>query len=389
MQSRRASSRFTVDRQQIEHSTSSAARRDVRGDGRRARALVKQAGRDSIVVNDSPGFVTNRVMMLMVNEAMFLVHEGVASVQDVDRLFKTCFGHKMGPLETADLIGLDTVLRSLEVHLRELNDSKYRPCPLLKRWCTPAQRTEERQGFLRLQHARDSQWVTKHPSPRIRTFMSQTRSRAQTSPTTDDIFALGFANSLFAMQLVAFVERQFGIEIEQRGPGDGQLPQHPGDLRAGGAEAGGTHGHEHDLADRVEDLCRAFAAERVAPLRGADRPRGVDPAATSSTPSPAPACSRADFRDARRPADVGRRPGEAAAIRHGLLHEALGYASASVQGSGQRPPHGRQPDRPVGLARAEGAVDSALARGEMLAAIAITEPNVGSDAAAVETTATR
>jgi 3-hydroxybutyryl-CoA dehydrogenase len=61
------------------------------------------------------------------------VHEGVASAQDVDRLFKTCFGHKMGPLETADLIGLDTVLRSLDVIYEELNDSKYRPCPLLKR----------------------------------------------------------------------------------------------------------------------------------------------------------------------------------------------------------------------------------------------------------------
>ena len=97
-----------------------------------ARRLVERAGRQSILVNDSPGFVTNRVMMLMVNEAMFLVHEGVAPAQDVDRLFKTCFGHKMGPLETADLIGLDTVLRSLEVIYDELNDSKYRPCPLLK-----------------------------------------------------------------------------------------------------------------------------------------------------------------------------------------------------------------------------------------------------------------
>lgn len=95
--------------------------------------LLEQAGRVAIVVNDAPGFVTNRVMMLMVNEAMFLVHEGVSTVQDVDRLFKTCFGHKMGPLETADLIGLDTVLRSLDVIYEELNDSKYRPCPLLKR----------------------------------------------------------------------------------------------------------------------------------------------------------------------------------------------------------------------------------------------------------------
>jgi 3-hydroxybutyryl-CoA dehydrogenase len=98
-----------------------------------ATALVEQAGRAAIVVKDSPGFVTNRVMMLMVNEAIFLVHEGVSTVQDVDRLFKTCFGHKMGPLETADLIGLDTVLRSIEVIYEELNDSKYRPCPLLKK----------------------------------------------------------------------------------------------------------------------------------------------------------------------------------------------------------------------------------------------------------------
>lgn len=98
-----------------------------------AQALVEQAGRQSIVVEDSPGFVTNRVMMLMVNEAMFLVQEGVSTVPDIDRLFKTCFGHKMGPLETADLIGLDTVLRSLEVILAELNDDKYRPCPLLRK----------------------------------------------------------------------------------------------------------------------------------------------------------------------------------------------------------------------------------------------------------------
>ncbi|KPD11755.1 3-hydroxyacyl-CoA dehydrogenase family protein [Phaeobacter sp. 11ANDIMAR09] len=95
--------------------------------------LVAAANKQSILVNDSPGFVTNRVMMLMVNEAMFLVHEGVADVQGVDRLFKTCFGHKMGPLETADLIGLDTVKLSLDILYDEFNDPKYRPCPLLKR----------------------------------------------------------------------------------------------------------------------------------------------------------------------------------------------------------------------------------------------------------------
>jgi 3-hydroxybutyryl-CoA dehydrogenase len=99
----------------------------------RTGALLAGAGRKFIVVADSPGFVTNRVLMLMVNEAIFLLHERVAaSVADVDRLFKECFGHAMGPLETADLIGLDTVLLSLEVLYDNLNDPKYRPCPLLR-----------------------------------------------------------------------------------------------------------------------------------------------------------------------------------------------------------------------------------------------------------------
>jgi 3-hydroxybutyryl-CoA dehydrogenase len=90
-------------------------------------------GKEAIVVNDSPGFVSNRVLMLTVNEAVFLVHEGVATAEQIDHLFKTCFGHKMGPLETADLIGLDTILFSLEVLYQELEDSKFRACPLLKK----------------------------------------------------------------------------------------------------------------------------------------------------------------------------------------------------------------------------------------------------------------
>ena len=98
-----------------------------------AKRLLSTLGRECIVVSDSPGFVTNRVMMLTVNEAAFLLQEGVArSAEDVDRLFKTCFGHRMGPLETADLIGLDTVLLSLEVLRDETGDPKFRPCPLLR-----------------------------------------------------------------------------------------------------------------------------------------------------------------------------------------------------------------------------------------------------------------
>ena len=71
--------------------------------------------------------------MLTINEAIFLLQDKVASVEDIDRIFKTCFGHKMGPLETADLIGLDTILLSIEVLHESFNDSKYRPCPLLKK----------------------------------------------------------------------------------------------------------------------------------------------------------------------------------------------------------------------------------------------------------------
>jgi 3-hydroxybutyryl-CoA dehydrogenase len=95
--------------------------------------LLALLGKEGIVVNDMPGFVTNRVLMLTINEAIFLVQDQVAAPEDVDRIFKTCFGHKMGPLETGDLIGLDTILFSLEVLYESYNDDKYRPSPLLKK----------------------------------------------------------------------------------------------------------------------------------------------------------------------------------------------------------------------------------------------------------------
>jgi 3-hydroxybutyryl-CoA dehydrogenase len=98
-----------------------------------ARQLLTQMGKDCVVVNDYPGFVSNRVLMLTVNEAAYLVHDGVATADQIDHLFKTCFGHKMGPLETADLIGLDTILYSIEVLYESYSDSKYRPCPLLRK----------------------------------------------------------------------------------------------------------------------------------------------------------------------------------------------------------------------------------------------------------------
>ncbi|MBP5973113.1 3-hydroxybutyryl-CoA dehydrogenase [Brasilonema sp. CT11] len=98
-----------------------------------AKKLLSQMEKECILVNDSPGFVSNRILMLTINEAIFILQEQVASVEEVDRIFKTCFGHKMGPLETADLIGLDTILFSIEVLYESFNDSKYRPCSLLKK----------------------------------------------------------------------------------------------------------------------------------------------------------------------------------------------------------------------------------------------------------------
>ncbi|MFT7691650.1 MAG: 3-hydroxybutyryl-CoA dehydrogenase [Candidatus Latescibacterota bacterium] len=98
-----------------------------------ARQFLSQMGKEGVVVKDSPGFVSNRVLMLTVNEAIFLLQDQVASVEDVDKIFRDCFGHKMGPLETADLIGLDTILYSIEVLYESFNDSKFRPCPLLKK----------------------------------------------------------------------------------------------------------------------------------------------------------------------------------------------------------------------------------------------------------------
>ncbi|MBN1666962.1 MAG: 3-hydroxyacyl-CoA dehydrogenase family protein [Anaerolineales bacterium] len=104
-----------------------------------ARRLLAQMGKSAIVVQDAPGFVSNRVLMLTVNEAIFLVEEGTASARDVDMIFKQCFGHKMGPLETADLIGLDTILLTLEVLVQHYPGDKFQPCPLLVEMVTRGQ----------------------------------------------------------------------------------------------------------------------------------------------------------------------------------------------------------------------------------------------------------
>lgn len=97
----------------------------------RTTVVLRSMGKDWVVVRDSPGFVSNRVLMLTINEAICLIQENVAPAADVDRIFTSCFGHKMGPLATADLIGLDTILNSIEVLYDCFKDPKYRPSPLL------------------------------------------------------------------------------------------------------------------------------------------------------------------------------------------------------------------------------------------------------------------
>jgi 3-hydroxybutyryl-CoA dehydrogenase len=100
------------------------------------RALAIQLGKTPVEVNDGPGFVSNRVLMPLINEAAFAVMEGVATPEAVDQIFKLGMAHPMGPLTLADFIGLDVCLDILRVLQEGFGDPKYRPCPLLVRMVT-------------------------------------------------------------------------------------------------------------------------------------------------------------------------------------------------------------------------------------------------------------
>jgi 3-hydroxybutyryl-CoA dehydrogenase len=97
------------------------------------RDLAVRMGKDPVAVNDFPGFVSNRVLMPMINEAIWAVHERVAEPAAVDEVMRKGMNHPMGPLELADFIGLDTCLYIMEVLESGFGDAKYRPCPLLRK----------------------------------------------------------------------------------------------------------------------------------------------------------------------------------------------------------------------------------------------------------------
>ena len=96
--------------------------------------VTERLEKTPVEVNDSPGFVSNRVLMPMINEAIFCVMEGVAEPEAIDTVMKLGMNHPLGPLALADLIGLDTCLSILEVLHRDMGEDKYRPCPLLRNY---------------------------------------------------------------------------------------------------------------------------------------------------------------------------------------------------------------------------------------------------------------
>ncbi|MBI4717521.1 MAG: NAD-binding protein [Planctomycetes bacterium] len=117
---------------------------------KRTVALAQAVGKTPVVCNDHPGFVSNRVLMPMINEAVFTLQDGVADAESIDSIMKLGMNHPMGPLALADLIGLDVCLFILEVLHRDLGEDRYRPCPLLRKMVLAGRLGRKtKQGFYR------------------------------------------------------------------------------------------------------------------------------------------------------------------------------------------------------------------------------------------------
>lgn len=96
--------------------------------------LSEEIGKYPVYVKDFPGFISNRVLQVMINEAIYCVHEGISTIEGIDEIMKRGMNHPMGPLELADFIGLDTVYNILEIMYKGFGQEKYKPCPLLKQY---------------------------------------------------------------------------------------------------------------------------------------------------------------------------------------------------------------------------------------------------------------